>query len=267
MNFELILYKYLIPWGLNIALAIAIIFAGKYLANLVSKGLKKILKKGKMDDMLIRFITSIVRILILLFSVVAALNRLGLDTTSLIALLGAAGLAVGLALQGSLQNFAAGVLLLVFRPFKTGDYVSVSGVEGVITDIMIFSTRLLTPDNREITVPNGSIYGTTIINFSNQENRRIDLTIGIGYDDDIKKARDIMAKLINNHDKVLKDPAPQIAVGELGDSSVNFYVRPWVKSGDYWGVRFDLIEQIKLAFDAEGVGIPYPQMDIHMKKD
>jgi small conductance mechanosensitive channel len=221
------------------------------------------LAKAKMDEILINFVTSILNTILLLFIIIAALNQLGVDTTSLIALLGAAGLAVGLALQGSLQNFAAGVMLIIFRPFKAGDFVEAGGTSGVVENINIFSSVFRTADNREVIVPNGAIYGGTITNFSARNTRRIDMVFGIGYGDDIRKAKDVIQEILNNDTRILKEPAPLIAVGELADSSVNFNVRPWVKSGDYWDVKYDLIEGIKLAFDAKGISIPYPQMDVH----
>jgi small conductance mechanosensitive channel len=180
--------------------------------------------------------------------------------------MGAAGLAVGLALQGSLQNFAAGVMLIIFRPFKAGDYVDAGGTSGTVETIKIFNTVLKTPDNREVIVPNGAIYGGTITNFSARATRRIDMVFGIGYGDDIRKAKEVIKAILESDERILKDPEPLIAVGELGDNSVNFNVRPWVNSGDYWPVKFDLNERIKLAFDENGISIPYPQMDVHMAK-
>jgi len=254
---------YVIPWAINIAMAIAIFIIGKMVVNILIKVLKKILTKSKMDEMLVNFVASIMKTILLLFVIIAALDQLGVDTTSLIALLGAAGLAVGLALQNSLQNFAAGVMLIVFRPFKAGDFVEVAGTSGVVETISIFSSTLRTGDNKEVIIPNGSIYGGTITNFSARDTRRVDMVFGIGYDDDIKKAKALMDKIVNADERVLAEPAPVIAVSELADSSVNFVVRPWVKSGDYWAVMWDLTEEIKLQFDAAGISIPYPQMDVH----
>ena len=254
---------YVIPWAINIALAIAIFIVGKIVVNILVGVIRKLLGKSKMDEILINFVTSIIRAVLLLFVVIAALDQLGVDTTSLIALLGAAGLAVGLALQNSLQNFAAGVMLIVFRPFKAGDFVEAGGVSGVVESIGIFSSVFRTGDNREVIIPNGAIYGGTIINYSARETRRIDMVFGIGYDDDIKKAKELLQEIVTSDERVLSDPAPVIAVGELADSSVNFIVRPWVKSGDYWAVFWDLTEKVKLEFDAAGISIPYPQMDVH----
>lgn len=235
-------------------------------AGIIVSLVEKLLAKAKMEEILINFISSIVSAVLTLFIIVAALDRLGVDTTSLIALMGAAGLAVGLALQGSLQNFAAGVMLIIFRPFKAGDYVDAGGTSGTVETIKIFNTVLKTPDNREVIVPNGAIYGGTITNFSARATRRIDMVFGIGYGDDIRKAKEVIKAILESDERILKDPEPLIAVGELGDNSVNFNVRPWVNSGDYWPVKFDLNERIKLAFDENGISIPYPQMDVHMAK-
>lgn len=254
---------YVIPWAINIAMALAIFIIGKMIVNTLTSVLRKVLSKSKMDDILINFVASIFKTILLLFVVIAALDQLGVDTTSLIALLGAAGLAIGLALQSSLQNFASGVMLIVFRPFKSGDFVEVAGTSGVVETISMFSSTLRTGDNREIIIPNGSIYGGTITNYSARETRRVDMVFGIGYDDDLKKAKELLDKIVKADERVLADPAPVIAVSELADSSVNFIVRPWVKSADYWGVLWDLTEEVKLQFDSAGISIPYPQMDVH----
>ncbi len=254
---------YVIPWGINIALAIVIFIVGKIVVNILISVFRKILGRSKMDEMLINFVASILKAILLLFVVIAALDQLGVDTTSLIALLGAAGLAVGLALQNSLSNFAAGVMLIVFRPFKAGDFVEVAGTAGVVEQINIFSSTLRTGDNKEVIIPNGSIYGGTITNYSARDTRRVDMVFGIGYDDDIKKAKDILQSIVDSDERILKDPAPVIAVSELADSSVNFVVRPWAKTSDYWGVMWDVTEAVKLEFDKNGISIPYPQMDVH----
>jgi len=257
---------YIVPWAINIFFALVIFIVGRWVIRILIKLLRKALGRAKMDDILINFVASMASALLLLFIIIAALNQLGVNTTSLIALLGAAGLAIGLALQNSLQNFASGVMLIIFRPFKTGDFVEAGGTSGVVEHISIFTTIMRTGDNREVIVPNGAIYNGTITNYSARETRRIDMVFGIGYDDDIKKAKEILQQLLDADERVLKDPAPLIAVGELADSSVNFNVRPWVKSGDYWAVKFDFTEQVKLTFDAQGISIPYPQMDVHMEK-
>mgnify|MGYP003571999933 FL=1 len=234
--------------------------------KILSKLLRKGLGKADMDPILVNFVASIVSSLLLLFIIIASLNQLGVDTTSLIAIFGAAGLAIGLALQGSLQNFASGVMLIIFRPFKTGDFVEAGGTSGVVESISIFTTIMRTGDNREVIVPNGAIYSGTITNYSARETRRVDMVFGIGYGDDIKKAKQILQQVLDQDERVLKDPAALVAVGELADSSVNFNVRPWVKSADYWSVKFDLTEKVKLAFDENKISIPFPQMDVHMDK-
>jgi small conductance mechanosensitive channel len=261
-----LLDAYVIPWGINIVLALLIFFIGKFIVGIITNLVKKLMGKAKVDVILVNFIGSIIKSVLLLFVVVAALDRLGVDTTSLIALIGAAGLAIGLALQGSLQNLASGVMLIIFRPFTAGDFVEAGGASGIVEQIGIFTTQMRSGDNKDIILPNGSIFGGIITNYSKRETRRVDMVFGIGYNDDIRKAKEIIASVIAADERILKDPAPLIAVGELGDSSVNFNVRPWVRSADYWNVYFDLNEKIKLSFDENGISIPYPQMDIHMDK-
>ncbi|MCP4996821.1 MAG: mechanosensitive ion channel [Gammaproteobacteria bacterium] len=265
-NIQEIISTYVLPWGINIFLAVLVFYFGRVVARIVVRIVGKLLTRSKMDEMLVNFITSILSALLLLVVIIAALDQLGVDTTSLIALVGAAGLAVGLALQGSLQNFAAGVMMIIFRPFKSGDFVEAGGVSGVVETINIFSTTLRTGDNREIIIPNGSIYSGAITNYSARDTRRVDMVFGIGYGDDIRKAKEIMQSILDADERVLKDPASTIAVSELADCSVNFVVRPWVKSADYWNLKFDLTERIKLAFDENGISIPFPQMDIHLEK-
>lgn len=250
----------------NIIFAIAIVVIGRMATKWLVKLLRKLMVRSDLDPILVNFAGSIANAVLLLLVFIAALDQLGVDTTSLIALLGAAGLAVGLALQGSLQNFAAGVMMTVFRPFKIGDFIDAGGVTGIVEHMAIFSTTLKTGDNREIIIPNGQIYAGAITNFSARDTRRIDMVFGIGYDDDMLTAKQIMEEILQKHELILADPEPVVAVAELADSSVNFNVRPWVKSDDYWDVRSDLIETIKLAFDKNGISIPYPQMDIHSDK-
>ena len=254
---------YIVPWAIDIALALAIFVFGRLVAKLVVRFVRGLLKRADTDQILIGFVCSIANVLLLLVIVIAALDQLGVDTTSMVALVGAAGLAVGLALQGSLQNFAAGVMLVIFRPFDRGDYVEIVGTSGVVEEINIFSTRLRTGDNRTVIVPNGPIFSGTITNNSARKTRRIDMVFGIGYDDDIKQAKHIITSLLKADERILEDPAPLVAVAELAESSVNFAVRPWVASGDYSGVLYDLNENIKLSFDAAGISIPYPQLDVH----
>jgi small conductance mechanosensitive channel len=258
--------NYFIPWAINIAFALAIFIIGKFVVNLLTDLLVKILSKSKMDVILVDFVSSIFKALLFLFVLIAALDKLGVNTTSMIALLGAAGLAVGLALQGSLQNFAAGVMLIVFRPFKAGDYVEAAGTAGVVETISIFSSTFRTGDNKEVIVPNGKIYGDIIINYSKRATRRIDMVVGVSYEDDVRKVSELLNKIVMADERVLADPAPVIAVSELADSSVNFVVRPWAKTADYWALKWALTEQIKLQFDANDISIPYPQMDVHQHK-
>jgi small conductance mechanosensitive channel len=258
---------YVIPWGINIVMAIVIYIVGKLVVGVVVNLIGKILERGKHDAMLVDFVKAILRAILMLFVIIASLNQLGVDTTSLVAIFGAAGLAIGLSLQGSLQNFAAGVMLLVFKPFKAGDFIEAGGATGVVKNISIFNTIMTTGDNKEVIVPNGGIYGGNITNFSAKETRRVDMVVGIGYDSDLKKAKEILLEMVNADERILKEPAPTVAVAELADSSVNFVVRPWVASGDYWGVKFDFNEAVKLRFDAEGISIPYPQMDVHLHKE
>jgi small conductance mechanosensitive channel len=214
----------------------------------------------------VTFLSSILRWVLLLFVVIAALSQLGINTTSLVALLGAAGLAIGLSLQSSLSNFASGVMLIIFRPFTKGHFVEAGGATGVIEKISIFTTTMTTPDNKEVIVPNGAILASNITNFSARPTRRVDMVFGISYDDDIRKAKALLAEILAADQRVLPEPAPVVAVGALADSSVNFLVRPWVNSADYWAVYWDTQEAVKLKFDEAGISIPYPQMDVHLDK-
>lgn len=267
MDLEILMNDYVMPWAIKAIIALAIFIIGRIVVKIIVNLVKKVLSHSKkMDEMLINFIGSIVNAVLLLFVIIAALDQLGVDTTSLVALIGAAGLAIGLALQGSMQNFAAGVMILVFKPFKAGDFIDAGGVTGVVENVQIFSTTMRTGDNKEIIVPNGGIYSGPITNFSARDTRRVDMVFGIGYDDDIRQAKAILEKLVSEDARILKDPAAVIALSELGDSSVNFIVRPWVNSGDYWNVLWDMNENVKLAFDEAGISIPYPQMDVHLHK-
>ncbi len=266
IDIQQIIETYVLPWGINIIMALAIFIIGKFIVSLLVKVAKKLMVKAKVDNILVNFIGSIINTVLLLFVVIAALDQLGVDTTSMIALVGAAGLAIGLALQGTLQNLASGVMLIIFRPFSDGDFIEAGGVSGVVEQIGIFSITMRTGDNREVIIPNGAIYGGTITNNSKRSTRRVDMVFGIGYDDDLKKAKDILNRILSEDDRILKDPAPLVAVAELADSSVNFNVRPWCATADYWAVYFDTHEKVKLTFDAEGISIPYPQMDVHQNK-
>ena len=251
-------------YGIKVIGAIIILILGRIAAGIGRKVVKKILEKSKTDPAVVSFVGSMIYFLILIFAVLAALAKFGIQTASFVAILGAAAFAIGFALQGSLANFAAGVLILVLRPFKVGDYIDGAGVGGTVKDIQLFTTVLATPDNIKIMVPNGKLFGDTIKNFSGFDTRRIDFVIGIGYTSDIQKAYDVLMSLIKEDTRILSDPPTNIAVSELADSSVNFVVRPWVKRSDYWGVKFDLTRKIKEAFDENGIEIPFPQQVVHM---
>jgi small conductance mechanosensitive channel len=264
ISIETVINSYVIPWGTKVVMALLVFLIGRWLAKVLTRALQKLMTKGQVDPMLVSFLGNIAHAAMLAVVVLAALEQLGVNTTSALAILGAAGLAVGLALKDSLTSFAAGVMLIIFRPFKLGDFVEAGGEAGVVEDIRIFHCVFKSGDNREITMPNAQIYGGTIVNYSARETRRIDLVIGIGYNDDIKKARNLIKQLLDSDDTVLKDPEPTIMLLELGESSVDLAVRPWVKTEDYWTTRAALLERIKTTFDLEGVNIPYPQRDIHM---
>jgi len=256
-----------LPFASNLVVAAAIYLVGSWLVRRLTGLMRGVSKKRQLDEALSEFVISIISVVLTFIVALIALEQLGLDTTSLLALLGAAGLAVGLALKDSLSNFAAGVMLILFKPFKTGDFVEAAGIAGVVERITIFSTQLRTGDNRQIIVPNSGIYGDVITNFSAKPTRRVDLVIGIGYDDNIKQARDIIQTILDQDERILKDPAPVIVVGELGDSSVNLLVRPWVKTSDYWAVYWHLLETIKMTFDDQGISIPFPQRDVHIYQE
>jgi small conductance mechanosensitive channel len=251
-------------WGLQVIGALAVLILGRWVAGMIRRGMTRSLEKTRIDAALIPFATGIVYYTVLAVVVIAVLSLFGIETTSLIAVLGAAGLAVGLALQGTLSNFAAGVMLLLFRPFKAGDFVEVAGTKGSVAEIGIFSTILNTPDNVKITVPNSTIYGETISNYSAHETRRNDLVLGISYGDDIGIAIGVIRKILDADPRVLQDPPPVVAVGELADSSVNLLVRPWCRSEDYWNLRFDLTRRLKEEVETAGCSIPFPQRDIHI---
>ncbi|HSN70195.1 MAG TPA: mechanosensitive ion channel domain-containing protein [Steroidobacteraceae bacterium] len=267
MNYEQLMQTavaVLADFGFDLLAAIAILVIGLWVAKALRRGVQRLLIRTEFDQILVRFIGNIVYAALLVFVVLAAIAQLGVQTASFIALIGAAGLAIGLALQGSLANFAAGVLMLIFRPFKAGDYVECAGTAGIVEDVQIFSTRLRTPDNRLVIVPNGAVYGDTITNYSALDRRRVDLVYGVSYADDIDNVKQVIADVLARDQRILKDPAPTIGLVELADSSVNFAVRPWVATADYWPVVFDLNETIKKRFDAEGISIPFPQRDVHV---
>ena len=253
-----------VDWAIQIAIAIAIFIVGKIIARILANLVQKGMRKSGTDEMLVGFIGNITYGILLVAVVLAAIDSLGVNVTSLMAIVAAAGLAIGLALKDSLGNFAAGVMIIIFRPFKIGDFITAGGVSGVVDEIGLFATLMHTGDNQRMIVPNSAIIGSNITNTSALPTRRIDLVFGIGYNDNIGQARDIMMAIIEADERILKDPAPAIAVGELADSSVNLNVRPWVESGDYWPVRADLLEKIKVKFDEVGISIPYPQQDVYM---
>lgn len=249
---------------INLATAAAIFFIGKWIAKTVAGLIKKAMDKAKVDPTLSKFVKNLTNAILLVFVVLAALAKLGVPTTSAVAILGAAGLAVGFALQGSLSNFAAGIMMIIFKPFAVDDYIEAGGTAGTVKEIDIFNTIMNTPDNKRVIVPNAQITGGNIINYSTNGTRRVDLVMGVSYDDDLKKARQVIESVLKADDRVLADPAYTVAVSELADSSVNFVVRPWVKGADYWGVYFDLTEKLKVELEANGLSIPYPQRDVHM---
>ena len=251
-------------WAIKIAIAIAIFIVGKIVARILANVVQGALRRGKTDEMLVRFLGNITYGVLLVAVILAAVDSLGVNVTSLMAILGAAGLAVGLALKDSLGNFAAGVMIIIFRPFKIGDYVEAGGAAGTIDEIGLFATLMHTPDNKRIIVPNGSIIGGNITNVSALPTRRVDMVFGISYDDNIGQARDIIQALLDADERVLDDPAPTITVGELGDNSVNLNVRPWVNAADYWSLYWYLLENVKVKFDEAGISIPYPQRDVHL---
>ncbi len=256
-----------LEFGLSLFTALAIFVIGRWVAKALSRGLRKVLQAQKVDKILETFVSNIVYWLLMAFVIIAAITELGVKTTSFIAVVGAAGLAIGLAMQGSLSNFAAGVLIVLFRHYKVGDYIEAGGVGGSVMAVQILTTTLKTPDNKTIIIPNSQIMNGIITNYSANDTRRVDMTFGVGYDDDIDKVRTAIKEVIEADPRVHKEPAPVIVVGALADSSVNFNVRPWVNTSDYWPVYWDLTEAIKKRFDKDGISIPFPQRDVHIIKD
>ena len=250
--------------SISLLMALAILIIGRQLVKLILRLITVALEKSNVEDTVRIFVTNLLNTLLMILVFIAAINQLGIETTSIIAVLGAAGLAIGLALQGSLSNFAAGILIVIYRPYKVGDYIEAGNYAGTVMDIQIFSTVLKTPDNKIVVVPNGSIMNGSIVNYSDQDTRRIDLIVSCGYEDDIDKVRSVLEDILKKEKRVLKDPKPQIAVTELADSSVNFIFRPWVKRTDYLPVYYSLLEEVKKRFDKEGISIPYPQSDVHI---
>lgn len=254
----------LIQFGLNLLFAVIILIVGAWVGKLIRKMLAGVLGRKKLDPIVVGFVANLAYVVVLVAVIMAALDRLGVKTTSFVAIIGAAGLAIGLALQGALANFAAGFLMVIFRPFKKGDYIEAGGTAGIVDEIQVFTSILNTPDNRRVIVPNSKIMGDNITNYSAKETRRLDLTFGVSYADDIAKVKRVLQQIVAEDPRVLKDPAAQILVGELADSSVNFIMRVWIKSADYWPFKFDTTEKVKITFDKEGIHIPFPQRDVHL---
>ncbi len=261
------IYEYLATYWLQVLGAIIILVVGRWLAKVISNLVAKAMTKAKVESTLTSFVQHLCQITLLVFVVIAALQKLGVPVGNFVVVIGAAGLAIGFALQGSLSNFAAGIMLIIFKPFKVGDFVELAGKMGTVKEIQIFNTVLNSPDNVRVIIPNGQVTGGNIMNFTVNGTRRIDLVIGVSYDDNLKKTREVIDGVLAGDKRILKDPAYTIAVSELADSSINFVVRPWVNATDYWSVRFDLIEGIKLALDKNDITIPYPQHDVHMKSE
>ena len=260
-------HEMLLGYLLQLVAAVVIFYIGRMVAKGVRRFMEKALLGRSVDKAVVSFVASIVYAIIMIATVLMALSQVGVQTTSFIAILGAAGLAVGLALQGSLSNFASGILIILFRPFKSGDFIDAGGITGTVDKIEIFQTIMKTPDNKRVIVPNAQITGSAITNYSAEATRRVDLVIGISYDSDLKKAKQLLEDMLKNDPRVLAEPAPVVKVGALADSSVNFVVRPWVNSADYWAVYWDILENVKVTFDEQGIGIPFPQMDVHIKQD
>jgi small conductance mechanosensitive channel len=258
-------YEYLAQYGLKVIAALIILLVGRWLAKLISRLIENALLKSRVDKTLAKFVKNLSHIGLLIFVVIAAVASLGVETTQFAVVVGAAGLAIGLALQGSLSNFASGFLMIVFRPFKVGDFIEAAGVKGTVNEIQIFNTIIDTPDNVRAIIPNAQITGGNVLNYTVNGTRRVDLVVGVSYEDDLKKAKQVIEEVLAGDDRVLKNPNPTVAVSELGDSSVNFVVRPWVKAADYWDAYFDITTEVKLALDAKGITIPYPQRDVHIK--
>lgn len=250
--------------GLNLLFAVIILILGAWAAKFTKRMLARTLGKRNLDPIIVGFLANIAYIVVLVAVVLAALDRLGIRTTSFVAIIGAAGLAIGLALQGALANFAAGFLMIIFRPFKKGDYIEAAGTAGIVDEIQVFTSILNTPDNRRVIVPNSKIMSDNITNYSAKDTRRLDLIFGVSYSDDIAKVKQVLQRIVDQDTRVLKEPAAQILVGELGDSSVNFIMRVWINSADYWPFKFDTTEKVKITFDNEGITIPFPQRDVHL---
>lgn len=256
--------NWLIAYGPNVLIALAILVVGRWLVQWSTGLLRRALIKSGMDETLVRFLDKLIYYTLLAAIILAAADQIGIKTTSFLAILGAAGLAVGLALKDSLSNFASGVMLILFHPFKVGDAVTAAGISGTVERIDIFNSIINTWDNQKVIIPNSKITSDIITNINANTTRRIDMVIGISYDDDVNEAKDILQRLVDADSRILSDPSPKIALAEFGDSSINLVVRPWVNTADYWDVRFNLMDKIKESFDERNITIPYPQRDVHM---
>ena len=251
-------------YGINLIVALLILLVGRWVARWIQGITERIMTARQMEGTLISFVSNLAYMAMMTFVILTALGKLGISTNSFVAVIGAAGLAIALAFQNSLSNFAAGFLLILFKPFKQGDYIEGGGTAGVVQHIQIFTTTLLTPDNKVIIIPNGKMMGDNITNYSAKQTRRVDLKFGVSYTDDLQKVKAVLQRIVESDARILKDPAHTIAVSELADSSVNLVVRVWVKTADYWNVYFAMTETVKTTFDAEGISIPFPQRDIHL---
>lgn len=258
------MYDTIIGYGMNIVTTLVILFLGFWVAKFARNLSGTIMEKRQFDPMLSSFIGTFMYAVILVFVVIAALANLGVQTASLIAVVGAAGLAIGLSLQGTLSNFASGIMIIALRPFKVGDYIEAGPNAGIVEEIQLFYSKMRSPDNKEVIIPNSQITGSTIINYSARDERRVDLVFGVAYDSDLDTVRRILKDLLAVDERVLPEPEPVIVVGELADSSINFWVRPWVKTADMWAFRWDFVEAVKKRFDQEGINIPFPQRDVHL---
>ncbi len=256
---------YLVPFGIKLVAAIVVLLLGRWVIKLIKKALTKVMTRRKMDPSLSSFLMSLVSVLLTFFLIMAIIGILGINTSSLVALLASAGLAIGMALSGTLQNFAGGVMIMLFKPFKVGDFIAAQGYEGVVNEIQIFNTHVLTPDNKEVILPNGSLATGVMTNFSKQGTRRVDWSFSIAYGDDYDKAKSLLLRLCDEDGRIQKTPAPFVELGKLNNSSVDITVRVWVDAADYWAVFFSMNEKVYKAFATEGLNIPFPQMDVHMR--
>jgi small conductance mechanosensitive channel len=258
------IYDIGVKYGLKLLLALVTLVIGLWIIKVIIRAIGRNMEKREVDTTVSKFLGSLLSMTLKIVLVIAVVSMIGVEMTSFVAILAAAGFAIGMALSGTLQNFAGGVMLIIFKPFKAGDFIEAQGFTGTVKEIQIFNTILKTPDNKTIIIPNGGLSTGSMTNYSTEPLRRVDFSFGIGYGDDIDKAKGIINGLIKSDSRILADPEPFVAVGELADSSVNFVVRVWADSGDYWGIFFDLTEKVKKAFDKEGVSIPFPQTDVHV---